>query len=339
MMKEITEGGELLDGKGLVRQKGWSKRALLDYSREDVPAWRRLFRLKEWDTCVVGDDSVRLMITIADGGYAGVVSATVVDLERGTEHTCNRLIPFTFGSMELPRSLDGGDIMFRAKGVSLDISRSPGRRYVRFRMEDFDDVRPLYVNISMEQQQGDDLYTSVGYPEMVGGFCITCRRQAMPAEGTVVYGADRYELSQGESFADIYWGRGVLPRRSARVWMMASGLVDGRRVSICTGEDAGFVCVDGTGSRIETVSVQGLSNMREKGDIALPIGFRGADHSMELSLEGTQCHRDNRQLFSLIGIERRLVFGVCSGKVRLEDGSMLQVSGLNAVLCDIEALW
>ena len=34
-----------------------------------------------------------------------------------------------------------------------------------------------------------------------------------------------------------------------------------------------------------------------------------------------------------------MVFGVCSGKVRLEDGSMLQVSGLNAVLCDIEALW
>lgn len=235
MMKEIKTGGELLDGTGMLLHKGWARSPLLDYRRELVPVWRRLLRLREWEICTAGDEHVQLAVTVADLGFSGVVSINVADLDRGAVHTFRRVIPLTFGDMELP-GMGGGDVMIREKDLAVDLTRSPGRRFVRIRCERFDDVKSLYVSLELACTGGDSLCTAIAYPETAGGFCYTDRILAMPAAGTIVYGADRWELTafSPTDAADgvvggtggwgcCYRGCGVLPKETTRLWLMCGG--------------------------------------------------------------------------------------------------------------------
>lgn len=337
-MKEIIESGELLGPSGQPLHKGWSRSMLLSYHRSEVPAWRRLFRLKEWDTCVFGNDDLQVCITIADCGYAGAVTVSVVSLLRRTEMTRTVILPLTFGGMEMTETPDYGDIIFRGKGLSLDLARSPGKRYIRFRMEHFDDVKPLYVNVNLTQSEGDSLCTAAAYPETAGGFCLSQRLLAMPASGVVVYGADRFELESG-CMGSYYWGRGVLPRSTSRQWLMGCGNIAGRRIGICVGDDAGFVCVDGKGTRFAPTSIRGIQGLRESNDPSMPVVLRSTDDALNLTLEGAVRCSQSRGLPLLVSVERGLTFGRCSGSVLLDSGERLQIEGMNAMLCDIQAVW
>ena len=73
MQKEITEAGKLLDEWGVIRQKGYSKKFLLEYNPETINlcpfAFLNKLRLKEWDYYAFTTPKHFFSATVADIGY------------------------------------------------------------------------------------------------------------------------------------------------------------------------------------------------------------------------------------------------------------------------------
>jgi len=61
--------------------------------------------------------------------------------------------------------------------------------------------------------------------------------------------------------------------------------------------------------------------------------------ALNLTLEGAVRCAQSRGLPLLVSVERGLTFGRCSGSVLLDSGERLQIEGMNAMLCDIQAVW
>lgn len=74
---EITEKGKLLSWHGGLREPGWSKSLLLEYSRWNIRS-PSVF-VKEWDYYGILTDSFGVALTVGDLGYAGTLSASILD--------------------------------------------------------------------------------------------------------------------------------------------------------------------------------------------------------------------------------------------------------------------
>ena len=81
MQHEITTAAPLLDAKGNLREPGFAKSLLPIYRRADVKASK--LRLKEWDYYCVSNGKIALCLTIADNGYMGLDSVSLLNLEEG----------------------------------------------------------------------------------------------------------------------------------------------------------------------------------------------------------------------------------------------------------------
>lgn len=123
MEHEITARGALLDGKGSLREPGWARTLILDYDRAAIKA--RKNRIKEWDYyCVLAGDYA-VAFTIADNGYMGLLSASVLDIAAGTDATDSIMTAFPMGRYNLPSD--------SAAGVT---EASSGSTHLRFEAKD-----------------------------------------------------------------------------------------------------------------------------------------------------------------------------------------------------------
>ncbi|MBO5304837.1 MAG: DUF2804 family protein, partial [Clostridia bacterium] len=74
--REITEKIRLLNEKGNIEYPGYAKKLLWEYNRENVTASK--LRLKEWDYYYIGDRDKALCLTVADLGFVGSNSISVL---------------------------------------------------------------------------------------------------------------------------------------------------------------------------------------------------------------------------------------------------------------------
>ena len=76
--QQLLTPGDLLDANGALAQAGYATAPVRRYRRGAVRA--NPLRIKEWDYYCIADDTAVLALTIADNGYMGLCSATLIDL-------------------------------------------------------------------------------------------------------------------------------------------------------------------------------------------------------------------------------------------------------------------
>lgn len=82
---EITRSLPLLDAEGNLNEPGYAKTMLPRYRRADIRAGK--LRIKEWDYYLVNNGRFALALTVADNGYMGMDSVSLLDFEEGWEIT------------------------------------------------------------------------------------------------------------------------------------------------------------------------------------------------------------------------------------------------------------
>ena len=111
----LTEGPlHHLDGK--LAECGWATSLLRAYDRDRIKAPKR--RIKEWDYYLVNDDEFAVALTVADMGYVGLISASVMDFAQATSHTASVISPFPMGRFKLPATSAEGVTSFENNRVS-----------------------------------------------------------------------------------------------------------------------------------------------------------------------------------------------------------------------------
>ena len=80
---EILAPGPLLDSEGQLRRPGYSKTYVQTYDRKAIRV--SPLRIKEWDYYLVSNGRFALALTVADNGYMGLDSVSLLALDEGWE--------------------------------------------------------------------------------------------------------------------------------------------------------------------------------------------------------------------------------------------------------------
>ncbi len=234
--RRITESGNLLN-KGRLADFGWSTQPCLSYSRSDISILNRL-QAKEWDSYVFGNDEWQICISIADNSYMGMVSATVVSLREGWHKTNISTDLFTFGRYEMPSDSGFGDIVYRSKNASVNISLGQNERRLTVRYPNFDDVKELYITAVFHDLKEDSLSAVIPFKNK-NQFYYTHRIHCMPVEATMRYGGIETHFERNATLGSYQWCRSVMPKNTHWLYFSANGLYEGERFGFTLGEGFG----------------------------------------------------------------------------------------------------
>ena len=331
MQHEITQKGRLLNEKGDIREPGWARRLLLTYDRNDIKIGRS--HIKEWDYYLVTDGRYGVALTLADNGYMGMLSASLLDFEHGWEHTQSAIKPFPMGKYRLPATSETGDAAFSGKGLQMAFTKTDGARRIQCTYENFYQGKTLEVDITLTEPYMDTMViaTPFGKPKH---FYYNQKINCMPAVGFARWGDVNVAFAPDTAFGVLDWGRGVWTYKNTWYWGSASGLVGGEPF----GFNIGYGFGDTSAASENMVFYQGVAHklsavrfnipMKDgKEDYLSPWTFSSDDGRFEMDFLPI-LDRASLTDFKLLCSDQHQVFGRFSGVVKLDDGTTLAVRNL-----------
>jgi hypothetical protein len=114
---EITRSIPLLNAAGELTEPGYAKRMLPVYRRKDIRAGK--LRIKEWDYYLINNGRFALALTVADNGYMGMDSISLLDFEEGWEITKSPMSVLPAGRLHMPETTRFGDVRHGGKRHAL----------------------------------------------------------------------------------------------------------------------------------------------------------------------------------------------------------------------------
>ena len=222
----LTEGPlHHLDGK--LAECGWATSLLRAYDRDRIKAPKR--RIKEWDYYLVNDDEFAVALTVADMGYVGLISASVMDFAQATSHTASVISPFPMGRFKLPATSAEGVTSFENNRVSFRFEVAGGQRRLNVWFAGFDGGDDLTFEAVLDEEPRDSMVISTPWAEDPLAFYYNQKIVAMQARGSFKKGLLVHGFCPENSFGLLDWGRGVWTRDNTWYWAVAQGWQDGRR--------------------------------------------------------------------------------------------------------------
>ena len=346
MEHEITARGPLLDEKGSLREPGWAKGLVLDYDRGAIKA--RKSRIKEWDYyCVLAGD-LALAVTIADNGYMGLLSASVLDFSKGGEVTESVMTALPMGKTGLPSNSASGVSQAEAKGFSLRFEAKDGVRTVKASWPNYGaaskgKAEKLFGGLGLEadlvlreKPARESMVIATPFARAPHAFYYNQKINCQDVEGRAKVGAREIEFKPGAAFGVLDWGRGVWTWKNTWLWGSSSGLarVEGSPSPVSFGFNIGYGFGDTSAASENMVFVDGVAHKIGKLAIELddrdfmkPWRVKSEDGRFDLILTPTLDRAAASDLLILASIQHQ-VFGHWAGSVLLEDGRRVEVKDL-----------
>ncbi len=317
--KRIESGIRLLNDKGQLAQWGFSDAPASGYDRSDVPFLRRL-RLKEWDSYAFVGGEWQVSVSIADNGYMGIVSASIVNLREGWHKTNISTELFTLGRYELPCTSSFGDIVYRSKNSSLNISIGQNERRLTLRYPNFDDVKELYISAVFRLEKEDSLLAVIPFENKKQFFC-THKINCMNVSATVRY-AGLETRFEPDTFGSYEWCRGVLPSKTQWIHCSANALHEGERLGFNLGTGFGDRSECGENAFFHKGKMYKIGEL----DITVPNdmereswSFIGEDGDINLRMVPVYAVREGYSAPCFAKIDQNRIFGRYYGTVMLRD--------------------
>ena len=330
MQHRIVKDGPLLDELGILREPGWATELKLQYHRKDVkaPAIRR----KEWDYYLVTNGKFGLALTIADNGYMGLVSVSLLDFKENWEQTTSPMVMMPMGSMKLPESSVSGDIYAGGKGYQLLFENHGASRRLTFHMDNFRDGNPIDGSVTLTEPPEDSMVIATPFAGHPKAFYYNQKIVGMRASGEVTFRDRAYRFDPSDSFAILDWGRGVWTYDNTWYWSGAAGEVDGKVFGFNLGYGFGdtsaasenMLFYDGKAHKLDQVTFQIPQKGNGTDDFMSPWRFTSNDGRFEALFEPVL----DRKALTKVGplcSDQHQVFGTFTGSAVLDDGRRIHL--------------
>lgn len=327
MQHEITKRGPLLDQDGMLREPGWSRRMLLAYDRGAIHAGK--LRIKEWDYYIVANEHHGVAFTVADNGYMGLISASMLDFDRAWEHTSTVMKILPLGKYRMPPSSESGDVEYWQKGLLVRYVKQPERRILFCEYENFHEGKPLKAEIELCEPAMDTMVIATPF-EKPGRFYYNQKINCMPASGYAEWGGLRFSFAPETAFGTLDWGRGVWTYDNTWYWGSGNGVVAGKPFGFNIGYGFGdtsaatenVIHYDGRAHKIEEVRFNIPQDSFMK-----PWTFSSSDGRFEMDFQPV-LDRYARTNALVLETDQHQVFGKFTGKAVLDDGTALEIRDL-----------
>ena len=325
----ITTPGPLLDETGRLREPGWATSLLLDYDRAAIRASG--LRIKEWDYYCVNNGRFALAVTIADNGYMGMDSVSLLDLQQRWEITASPMQPLTLGRKGAPATSRTGSLSASGKGYMLLFENDGVRRRIVGHMDRFHDRKPIDFCVTLTDPPRDSMVIATPFPDKPTAFYYNQKINCLRAEGTVEYDGKTYVFDPATDFAVLDWGRGVWTYDNTWYWSSASGLLEG----VPFGFNLGYGFGDTSAATENILFYDGVAHKLDRVDFGIPMNGEKEDYLRPWSFTDNQgrlrlrfipaLDRASRTNVGVICSDQHQVFGRFTGQAVLDDGRTLEV--------------
>ncbi|MHA1272953.1 MAG: DUF2804 domain-containing protein [Promethearchaeota archaeon] len=341
MQIEITEPSELLDENGYLIQKGWARKLLMNYNRENIKAGS--LRIKEWDYYAILNPKFGVAFTVADLGFAGLIACTFLDFEKKTFISDEVMTFFTKGRFNLPRTSEEGNIILREKGVSVFFEKKPDSRVLKVDFPKFNKKQGLEADIILKQDPNmDTIVIATPWKEDPTRFYYNQKINCMPAKGYVKIGNKSHIFMEEDSMGVLDWGRGVWTRKNRWYWSSLSGrLEDGTPIGWNLGygfsdrsyASENIVFYNGKGHKLDQIKFH-----FDKKDYLKPWKFTSNDGRFEMIMNPILDRNSKVNLLIIKSIQHQ-VFGLFSGYFILDDGTKIEIKDMIGFAEDVFNKW
>ena len=341
MQHEITKAIPLLDAKGNLTEPGWARSLLPIYRRADIRAGK--LRIKEWDYYLISNGRFALALTIADNGYMGMDSVSIIELEEGWEITTSPMSLLPLGKLRLPEHSAKGVSEHAGKNHRLKFTAfGDGRRVLTAHMDRFGDKGALDALIQLSGEPEDSMVIATPF-DKPKHFYYNQKINCMRAKGWFTYGGQTWHFSERDSFAVLDWGRGVWTYHNTWYWGSASYQVDG----VPFGWNIGYGFGDTSAASENMLFYDGrghkLSQVRfhipgDEKDFLSPWRFTSDDGRFEMDFRPI-LDRASCTDVGLIKSDQHQVFGNFTGKAVLDDGRVIEVRDFPGFAEKVENKW
>lgn len=339
---EITAAAPLLDRTGSLREPGWARTLLPRYRRRDIQVPPT--RIKEWDYYLITDGHLGLALTIADNGYMGLDSISFLDFDARQEQTTSRMRLFPLGRTNLPESSAEGASEIARGSYAMAFYHEDGGRCLTFHMDRFRGKESIEGYIRLTDAPAESMVIATPFDKRAH-FYFNQKINCMRAEGWVELGGTRHELTGDRFFAVLDWGRGVWTYRNTWYWGSASGELDGVPFGWNIGYGFGNTQAATENALIYDGRVHKLSEVRfeipqadGRDDFLSPWRFTSDDNRFYMDFTPVL---DRSSLTDLLVLksDQHQVFGRFTGRVTLDDGTVLPVHDFFGFAEKVENRW
>ena len=344
IQNEITEPSDLFNEDGSLVQRGWARKPILKYNKENIgKGWTRI---KEWDHFSVKNKKFGFGMTIGDIGYLTQMSYNWLDFEKGVDHGKGLFKFFTKSKLLPLSSMEDSVIPFPTKKFEATITREGNKRILSLNDTSFMD-KGIKGQITLEDDPNvDNTVVVTGYSEDPRLFYYNHKINYMPATGTIKLGNETYEFTPDSSFGLIDWGRGIWPYRTHWLWGSGSGLVDGVPVAFNIGYGFGAVGSEEGATHTENIifydgkahKIDEVTFHHENRDPAKPWTFTSNDDRFNMVLKPTIPKRTKIN-FGIITSDSSVIHGLYTGDLVLDNGETIHVEDMSGHAEDIYWKW
>ena len=338
---EITKPVPLLNAEGNLTEPGFARSLLPVYRRADVKAGK--LRLKEWDYYLVNNGRFALALTIADNGYMGMDSVSLLDFEEGWEITTSPMSLLPLGRLRMPETSLRGDVRHSGKRHALAFENDgSGRRVLTAQMEKFGPKGALSAQIELCGAPEESMVICTPFDKQ-GHFYFNQKINCLRASGEVRYGGRVYRFEPEDSFAVLDWGRGVWTYHNTWYWGSASGAVEG----VPFGWNIGYGFGDTSAATENMLFYAGKAHKLSRVTFHIPGGekdflspwtFDSDDGRFTMDFVPVLDRASCTDL-KLIKSDQHQVFGRFTGRAVLDDGTEIRVKDFPGFAEKVENKW
>lgn len=329
MQRKLSQGN-LLDEKGHLNQAGYATGFIKKYDRKQIKASK--FRIKEWDYYLVYNNNYAVALTVADNGYMGMLSASVIDFNKKAEKTSSIIELLTLGKYNMPQTSKRGDVIVENNQGSFSFVHDKEKRHLRAEYKKFDGDKSLSVDLTLFDEPHENMVIATPFENKPKAFYYNQKIVGFKAEGVVKYGDEEIAFSADDSVGILDWGRGVWTYKNTWYWSSMAGYVDGHKIGFNLGYGFGdtskasenMVFYDGYATKLDEVKFEIPQTPNGKNDYLMPWKITSNNGMLELSFAPILNRHSDINLLILRSNQNQ-VFGKFSGKIKLNDGTILEI--------------
>lgn len=332
MNHEVIKKQNLLDKFGNLNEPGYSKKEVFNYERKQVKVAK--WKIKEWDYYFIGNKEFGLCLTMGDNGYVGSLGFTHLDFINLTEIDNPDIIAFPMGKFKLSNTSSIGNASYKTKNTEIHFDNDGKIRHLYGIRKNFAPGKDLVFDIKLYNEPEESMYIATPF-EKKKHFYYNQKINCLEVDGYYKIGDKVYNLNkENGSMAVLDWGRGVWTYDNTWYWAsLSTYLKDGSKVGFNLGYGFGntsaasenMIFYNGKAHKIDLVDF-GIPGDNEKNPRYMDKwNFTSNDNRIKLKFKPLY-DRNTPMDFKIIAMLPHQVFGLYSGELILDDGTIIKIN-------------
>ena len=220
MQNEIKNKTLLLNDKGHLNVKGYSKQMNFIYNRDKVKSFP--LKLKEWNFYQFSKGDYILQLTIGHVSYICSVSVNLINIKTGVRKDISSMKPFYVPKLDLDPNIESL-IEYQEKDFNMTFKVTKDKRILTFKGSNkiYEDID---VYLEMENDQNNEKMVIATPFKNKKQFYLNYKENYYQVNGYASF--DEVKVDFNNSVGLIDWGRGVWPYSHEWYWGNLTSSID-----------------------------------------------------------------------------------------------------------------